>query len=152
MRKLPCYGLMAIRYLPGSPSKQNGEFATSRINRRALLLHSSRAVFASSVAATTLGAEALGRDQEPSNNLRALIEAHKAAYAAFGEALHGTGGDTSGTSREEERALLAICGYVAGGEEDRVVKAQYLLEIEARGELDLAEHMQAILRSTMWKG
>jgi hypothetical protein len=26
------------------------------------------------------------------------------------------------------------------------------LKIEARGELDLTEHMQAILRSTMWKG
>jgi len=95
----------------------------------------------------------LGR--EPSNNLGALIKAHKAAYAAFEEALHGIGGDNSGSasaSREEERALLAICRYVAVGEEDRVVKAQYLLEIEARGELDLSDHMQAILRSTMWKG
>ena len=118
-----------------------------------MLLHSSSAVFASTVAATTLGAEALGR--EPSNNLGALIKAHKAAYAAFEEALHGIGGDNSGSasaSREEERALLAICRYVAVGEEDRVVKAQYLLEIEARGELDLSDHMQAILRSTMWKG
>jgi len=37
-----------------------------------------------------------------------------------------------------------------GWEEDRL--ARYLLEIEARGALDLAEHMQAVLRSTMWKG
>lgn len=83
--------------------------------------------------------------------MRELIEAHRAAYAAFGKALHEIGGDSDGASREEERALLAICGYVAVEEGDRLAKAQYLLEIEARGELDLAEHMQAVLRSTMWK-
>ncbi|WP_287338949.1 hypothetical protein [Mesorhizobium sp.] len=105
------------------------------------------------VAATALGAEPPGWDQEPSNNLRALIEAHKAAYAAFDKALHDIGGG-SGSDRasreEEERALLAICGYAAVRERDRVAKARYLLEIEARGELDLAEHMQAVLQSTMW--
>ncbi|ESW63512.1 hypothetical protein X772_36360 [Mesorhizobium sp. LSJC280B00] len=26
------------------------------------------------------------------------------------------------------------------------------MKIEARGELDLAEHLQALLRSTMWTG
>jgi hypothetical protein len=83
-----------------------------------------------------------------------LIEAHRTAYAAFGKTLHEIGGrsDTDRASREEERALLAICGYAAVWEGDRVAKARYLLEIEARGELDLAEQMQAVLRSTMWKG
>jgi hypothetical protein len=131
-----------------------GEVATSRINRRDLLLHSGSAVVASSVTATTLGAEPPGRDHEPSSNLRALIEAHRAAYAAFGKALHDIGGGNSSAdtaNREEERALLAICGYAAVREGDRLAKARYLLEIEARGELDLAEHMQAVLRSTMWR-
>ncbi|WP_084566813.1 MULTISPECIES: hypothetical protein [unclassified Mesorhizobium] len=126
----------------------------SRINRRALLLHSGSAVVASSMTAAALGAEPPTRDQEPSSYLRALIEAHKTAYAEFGKALHEIGGgsdDRARASREEERALLAICGYPAVGG-DRLVKARYLLEIEARGELDLAEHMQAILRSTMLKG
>ncbi|TPM42603.1 hypothetical protein FJ964_23095 [Mesorhizobium sp. B2-3-2] len=54
-------------------------------------------------------------------------------------------------SREEERALVAICSYAAVGAGDRLAKARYFLEIEARGELDLAEHMQAVLRSTTWK-
>ncbi|WP_292464523.1 hypothetical protein [Mesorhizobium sp.] len=64
----------------------------------------------------------------------------------------GGSGDTDRASREEERALLAVCGYPAVGEADRLAKARYLLEIEARGELDLAEHMQSILLSTMWRG
>jgi hypothetical protein len=59
--------------------------------------------------------------------------------------------DCARASREEERALLAICSYAAVGEADRLAKARYLLEIEALGELDLAEHMQAVLKSTMWK-
>ena len=125
------------------------------MNRRALLFHSSTAVVASTVAATALGTGPSGRGQGPSNDLRALIEAHKTAYAAFGKALHDIGGGSSGSeraSREEEKALLAICGYAAVGEGDRLTKARYLLEIEARGELDLAEHMQAVLRSAMWKG
>ncbi|MBZ9703250.1 MULTISPECIES: hypothetical protein [unclassified Mesorhizobium] len=127
----------------------------SRINRRALLLHSGSAVVASSMTATALGAKPPSRDQEPSSYLRALIEAHKAAYVEFGKALHEIGGgtgDLARASREEERALLAICGYPAVGEGDRLAKARYLLEIEARGELDLALHMQVVLRSTMWKG
>ncbi|TPL21145.1 hypothetical protein FJ945_19695 [Mesorhizobium sp. B2-4-9] len=133
----------------------NGEFATSRINRRALLLHSGSAVVASTVAAAALRTEPPGQDPEPSNKLRTLIEVHKAAYAAFGKTLHDIGGgrrDSARAGREEERALLPICSYAAIGEGDRLAKARYLLEIEARGELDLAEHIQAVLRSTMWKG
>ncbi|ESZ64748.1 hypothetical protein X729_05485 [Mesorhizobium sp. L103C131B0] len=134
---------------------QMGEVAMSRINRRALLLHSGSAVVASSMTATALGAEPPSRDQELSNSLRALIEAHKTAYAEFGKALHelgGGSGDPLRASRQEERALLAICAYPAVGEGNRLAKARYLLEIEARGELDHPEHMRAVLRSTIWKG
>nr|WP_245459579.1 hypothetical protein [Mesorhizobium sp. M7A.F.Ca.US.007.01.1.1] len=133
----------------------NGEFATSRINRRAWLFQSSSAVVTSTVAATAVGMEPPGQDPEPSDNMRMLIEVHKAAYLSFGEALHGIAGgksDPARASREEERALLAICSYAAVREGDRLAKAQYILEIEARGELDLAEHVQAVLRSMMWKG
>lgn len=130
-----------------------GEFATSRINRRALLFQSGSAVVASTVAATARGTESPGGDQEPSDRLQELIEAHRTAYAAFGKTLHDVGrGDSARASREEESALLAICGHPAVEEGDRLAKARYLLEIEARGELDLPEHMQAVLRSTMWKG
>ncbi|MET3579950.1 hypothetical protein ABID19_002981 [Mesorhizobium robiniae] len=83
-----------------------------------------------------------------------MIDVHKTAYLSFVEALHEIGSgrsDSARVSREEERALLAICDYSSVGEGDRLAKARYLLEIEARGELDLAEHMQAVLRSTMWK-
>jgi len=120
-----------------------------------LLLHSGSAVVASTVAATALCTEPPGQDRGLSDSLQALMEAHKISYAAFAEALHDKGGgrnQSDGASREEERALLAICGYPAVGEADRLAKARYLLEIEGRGELDLAEHMQAVLRSTMWRG
>lgn len=126
-----------------------------RINRRALLLHSGSAVVASSMTATAVSAKPPIRDQEPTSYLRELIEAHKAAYAEFGKALlkiGGGSGDPARASREEEKALLAVCGYPAAGEGDRLAKARYLLEIEARGELDLAEHMRAVLGSTIWKG
>ncbi|MER9445883.1 hypothetical protein NKI79_32190 [Mesorhizobium sp. M0340] len=101
-----------------------------------------------------LAAQPPRRDQETSNGLRALIEAHKTAYTAFGKAMHKMGsgnGDHERASREEERALLAICAHPAAGERDRLAKAQYLLEVEARGELDLPEHVRTLLRSTMWK-
>ncbi|MER9303960.1 hypothetical protein NKJ06_09470 [Mesorhizobium sp. M0293] len=55
-------------------------------------------------------------------------------------------------SRAEERVLLAICAYPASEEGDRLAKARYLLQIEARGELDLSEQLQAILHSSMSKG
>lgn len=128
---------------------------TSRINRRALLFHSSSAVVASTVTAAALAAELPSRDQEPSVELRALIEAHKTAYAEFIKAVHEMGAssrDCDGASRAEEKALLAICAYPAMTEDSRWGKARYLLEIEARGELDLPGHVQALLRSTMWKG
>ncbi|MFB9978060.1 hypothetical protein ACFSQQ_33480 [Mesorhizobium kowhaii] len=117
-----------------------------------MLFHSGSAVVASTVAANALGKERLSREWQPSNDLPALIEAHKTAYAAFGKAVHERGSRSRHhikAAREEERALLAICAYRAVREGDRLAKARYLLEIEARGELDLAEHMQAVLRSTM---
>ncbi|WP_245485643.1 hypothetical protein [Mesorhizobium sp. M5C.F.Ca.IN.020.29.1.1] len=74
------------------------------------------------------------------------------AYAAFGKAIHemdGSSRDHDRASREGERALLAICAYPAVSGGDRFAKARYLLEIEARGELDLPEHIRALLRSTI---
>ncbi|MER9307623.1 hypothetical protein [Mesorhizobium sp. M0496] len=56
----------------------------SRINRRALLLNAGSAVIASTVAATALATEPRRRDRELSRDLRALIKAHKATYAALG--------------------------------------------------------------------
>lgn len=126
----------------------------SRINRRALLLSSGSAVIASVGGATAHATEPRRPDREPSRDLRALIKAHKATYAAFGKAIQerdSSNREHDRASRAEERALLAICAYPAVRERDRRTKARYLLKIEARGELDLAEHMQALLRSTMWK-
>ena len=97
--------------------------------------------------------EPQARNPIPSREIRALIKAHKAAYAAFGRAIHETGSngcDCAKASRAEEKALVAVCSYPAVSEADRRVKAKYLLVVEARGELDLKEHMQAVLRSTMW--
>ena len=127
----------------------------SRINRRALLLNSGSAVIASTVGATALATDPPGQYRALSRDLRALIKEHKKKYAVFASAIHGIDGSNRGhdsASRAEERALLAVCAYPAITEGDRRAKARYLLKIEARGELDLAEHMQALLRSTMWKG
>lgn len=134
--------------------RRTGDSPATGLSRRALLVQSGAAVFASTVAETACAAEAPRRAPGSSSTLRALIEAHMTAYAAFGKAIHETGGgsrDHDRASRAEERALLAICAYPAVSESDRSVKAQYLLEIEARGELDLPQHMQALLRSTMSK-
>jgi len=134
------------------PSNQGEKVATSSINRRALLFHSSSAIFASTVAAVALAEP--HRERVAPNKLRALIQAHVIAYAAFGKAVREMGcssRDYDQADREEERALLAICAYPAVIEGDRLAKARYLLEIEARGELDLPEQMQALLRSTMLK-
>ncbi|RWM69150.1 MULTISPECIES: hypothetical protein [Mesorhizobium] len=127
----------------------------SRINRRALLLSSGGAVIASMGAATAHPTEPRRRDRVLSRDLRALINVHKATYAAFGKAIQERDAgnrEHDRASRAEERALLAVCAYPAVREGDRRAKARYLLRIEARGELDLAEQMQALLRSTMWKG
>jgi hypothetical protein len=135
--------------------KGRGEITTTRINRRALLFHSGATVFASTVAETAHAIEPPHRVRVSQSKLRALIVAHVTAYAELGKAVHEMGGssrDYDSASREEERALLDICAYPAVSKGDRSAKARYLLEIEARGELDLPEHMQALLRSTMLEG
>ncbi|RWX58739.1 hypothetical protein EN780_36060, partial [Mesorhizobium sp. M4B.F.Ca.ET.089.01.1.1] len=109
-------------------------------------------VIASTVTATAITSEPVRQEMEPSSELRELIEAHKVEYAAFGKAAHKTGGsvlDRDRASQREERSLLAVCAYPTVREGDGLAKARYLLEVEARGELDLPEHMQALLRSTM---
>ena len=55
----------------------------------------------------------------------------------------------SSLNRAEERALLAICAYPAVTQAERRAKVRYLLAIEKRGELDLPEHMEAVLRSML---
>jgi mevalonate pyrophosphate decarboxylase len=98
----------------------------SRINRRALLLSSGSAVIASMGAATAYATEPRRRDREPSRDLRALIKAHKATYAAFGKAIQerdGSNREHDRASRAEERALLAVCAYPAVREGDRRAKA-----------------------------
>ena len=88
---------------------------------------------------------------KPSPELRKLIDAHRTAYGAFVETIRATGAKSGGpakASRIEEKALLAVCAFRARSEGDRRAKARYLLEIEARGELDLPQHIRAVLRST----
>jgi hypothetical protein len=117
----------------------------SQISRRTMLLGS--AVLGANVVATGIAGE-----QEPSRELASLIEAHQAAYATFMTSLrkpHGTRKNHAASSRSEEKALLAVCCFPAISEVDRRAKATYLLQIEARGELDLREHMQAVLVSMM---
>lgn len=87
-----------------------------------------------------------------SRELQALIATHEAAYDALHAAVHRAGGSPHDRKRAdwiEEQALLAICSFPATSRGDRQFKAEYLLTVEARGELDLEEHMQAILHSIM---
>ena len=86
-----------------------------------------------------------------SPELHKLIDAHKTAYAAFVEMIRAPGarsGSPAKASRIEEKALLAVCAFRARSEGDRRAKARYLLAIEARGELDLPQHIRAVLRAT----
>jgi hypothetical protein len=88
---------------------------------------------------------------EPARDLTALIEAHKAAYADFMTSIRPSHAhnDHAACSRAEEKALLAVCVFPAANDPDRRAKATYLLAIEARGELDLRRHMQAVLLSML---
>lgn len=144
MRRLSCYRASVFK----APVVRGG-FITSRINRRTLLLQSGGVVVATTV-------EAIARDaprREPRSELAALIAAHKSAYAALRttvDEIGGSGAAFDNACQVEEEALVAICAYSATTEGDRLAKAGYLLEIEARGELDLPQHMRAVLRSTMW--
>lgn len=125
----------------------------SKLSRRTLIVNSANAAIALAVTGTASAKEPQARNQIPSRELRALIKVHQEAYAAFDTAIHETGNngrDCTRASRAEEKALVAICSYPAVSEADRRIKAKYLLKVEARGELDLKEHMQAVLRSTLW--
>ncbi|MFE0015216.1 hypothetical protein ACFWXH_10250 [Mesorhizobium sp. NPDC059054] len=116
-----------------------------------MLLQSGGAVVATTAEAMAFNA----RRREPDAELTGLIEAHKSSYAALRKTVDQIGGSGvvfNNACRTEENALMAICVYPAATEGDRCAKASYLLEIEARGELDLEQHMQAILHSMMWKG
>ncbi|HEV2505352.1 MAG TPA: hypothetical protein VGV39_19910 [Mesorhizobium sp.] len=140
---------MVQQFIEHLPSEEG--FTTSRINRRTLLLQSGGIVVATTV-------EAIARDappREPGAELTALIEAHGSAYSALRttvDKIGSRGAVFANACRAEEKALMAICAYAAITEGDRLAKAAYLLEIEARGELDLPQHTQALLRSTMWTG
>lgn len=126
----------------------------SRINRRALLVNSTSVLIASAGVEMAIAKVPQRRRQGPSRQLQELIETHKKTYATFNEAIHRPGSknrDHAKASRAEEKALLTVCSYPAVSEDDRRAKAHYLLKIEARGELDLRVHMQAVLRSMMYK-
>lgn len=91
-------------------------------------------------------------DARPSPKLQALIAAHGATYEAFHCVVHRTGSGMDACDRAdkvEREALLAVCSFPAVSREDRRTKSKYLLAVEARGELDLEAHMQAILHSMM---
>jgi hypothetical protein len=117
----------------------------SRISRRKMLV-------GSAVIGTTVAGIGIAREREPSHEMSTLIETHIAAYATFMKAIRKPSGrhnDHAASSRAEEKALLAVCGFSAIDEADRRPKATYLLQVEARGELDLREHMQTVLLSMM---
>jgi hypothetical protein len=103
MRGRPCYGNGEMQTPFLHAIKPRGEVTTSRIHRRALL-QSGGAVFASTVAATGLAAEPPHSDREPLGKLGSLIEAHMAAYAAFGETVQ----DAGGSRRDSDRASRPI--------------------------------------------
>ncbi|MCV3240658.1 hypothetical protein [Mesorhizobium sp. ZC-5] len=117
----------------------------SQISRRKMLI-------GSVVLGTKLVRSGMARQQEASVDLAMIIEAHRASYATFMEMMrkpHGLRNNHTASNQAEEKALLAVCGFPAVGDADRRVKATYLLQLEARGELDLREHMQAVLLSMM---
>jgi hypothetical protein len=97
-------------------------------------------------------ARAMAHNQQPSasHELKALIKVHREAYRTFIELLHRSADKSRparAADRIEQKALLAICAFPARSERDRQIKARYLLEVEERGELDLPQHMQALLSS-----
>jgi endonuclease/exonuclease/phosphatase family metal-dependent hydrolase len=140
---------MVQQFIEHLPSEEG--FTTSRINRRTLLLQSGGIVVATTTEAMALGVPRRG--EGASAELTALLEAHGSAYAALRRTVDEIGSRGSvfdKVCRVEEKALVAVCAHPAISEGDRLAKAAYLLEIEARGELDLPQHTQALLRSTLW--
>jgi hypothetical protein len=118
---------------------------TMSVSRRTILV-------GSAILSATVVKKGIAGGKEPINELSALIEAHRTAYSTFMKAIRepdGTSNDHTARSQDEERALLAVCGFPAICKADRRAKATYLLQIEERGELDLREHVQTILFSMM---
>jgi len=110
-----------------------------------------RRTFLAFTAVATVAEPAFAEGEDTSCQLRALIATHATAYAEL-HRVHRAGSSSyrrKTADRVEERALLAICSYPATSRGDRRTKADYLLTVEARGELDLEEHIQAILHSMM---
>jgi hypothetical protein len=125
-------------------------------NRRILSVHAfsrrSLLVNVAALTATTAVVERGSADVPLPVELQALIVAHKAAYGELDRLIHQIGSGTNDRDRAdrvEQEALLAICSYRAVGPLEQKTKAEYLLTVEARGELDLQEHMQALLHSML---
>jgi hypothetical protein len=94
----------------------------------------------------------LAEEESTSRELRALIATHGTAFDALHGVVHRAGSsckESKRAGRLEEEALLIICPYPATSRGDRRAKAEYLLTVDARSELDLEVHMHAILHSTM---
>jgi hypothetical protein len=133
--------------------KENRMAANTLTTRRKLLA----AIPAAAVAAATAEAAFPATAGTPSVStvspeLEAIIDAHRRAYGALVEAIRASGANDADTARangDEEKALLAVCAFPARFEADRGAKARYLLEVEARGELDLPQHMRAVLAAMM---
>ena len=126
-----CLALIQIARICGMPG----------VTRRTLLAFTA----AASVVEPTF-AEGEGASRE----LEARIATHETAYAALKKVYHEADSsrhDRQRADRIEQQALLAFCSFPATSRGDRRTKANYLLSVEAKGELDLQEHMQAILQS-----
>ncbi|MER8970785.1 hypothetical protein NKI25_35405 [Mesorhizobium sp. M0808] len=93
-------------------------------------------------AVATVVEPTFAEDEGTSRELQALIASHETAYAALHRVVHRSGSnwhDRKMADRIEEQSLRAICSYPATSRGDRRVKAEYVLTVEARGELDLGK-------------
>ena len=103
---------------------------STTINRRSLLTGT---IIAATIAGPALAQTPRPERIRPSPELRALVKAHKAAYAALLKTVDRSDGsrrDYEKADRIEQQALLAVCSYPALEESDRRAKAKYLLMIE----------------------
>jgi hypothetical protein len=119
--------------------------------REKVMIAITRRTFLAATGAS-LSASSVSTDVAASPNLKAMIAAHQVAYAEFHATVHRVGrsqDDCERADKVEQEALLTVCSYQATSRDDRRTKARYLLAVEARGELDLPQHMQAILHSAM---
>ena len=146
----------ALHRRPGSLPQRRRRFRDDRHHPYHTPQRPSRSAVAGIVVAqprcVASDAEAAARPSRASPELEALIKAHRAAYRHFVD--RAIPRDVSkpvyqSLSRAEEGALLAICAYPAVTHADRRCKVHYLMAVEKRGELDLPEHMEAVLRSML---